>query len=74
MLQLLHKMFLANENFPGPSIKLPRENGLKVKSIQEEFPEISDESVMNIATEMNLIILTFDSDYGELKTSRKRPF
>ncbi len=54
-------MFLANENFPRPSIKLLREKGFEIKSIQEEFPGIPDEIVMDIASEMNLIILTFGS-------------
>ena len=59
-------MFLANENFPRPSTLILREHGLEVKSIQEDNPGISDEEVMNIALKLNLIILTFDSDYGEL--------
>ena len=57
-------MFLANENFPRPSIELLRDSGINVKSIQEEFQGISDDIVINIATELDLIILTFDSDYG----------
>lgn len=65
-------MFLANENFPRPSIKLLREKGLIVKSIQEELSGIPDEKVMDLATEMNLIILTFDSDYGEIIFKYKR--
>lgn len=59
-------MFLANENFPRPSTLILRDYGFKVKSIQEDNPGISDEEVMNIALTLNLIILTFDSDYGEL--------
>ena len=68
-------MFLANENFPRPSITLLRDNGFEVKSIQEESPGISDETVMTLASETNLIILTFDSDYGELifKHSKDNP-
>ena len=65
-------MFLANENFPRPSVTLLRDNGFEVKSIQEEFPGISDDIVMNIASELNLIILTFDSDYGELIFKHKK--
>lgn len=56
-------MFLANENFPRPSIILLRQNGFEIKSIQEGFPGISDDLVINMASEMDLIILTFDSDY-----------
>lgn len=59
-------MFLANENFPGPSIRILRDNGYNVKSIAETTPGISDEEVIRIANSDGLIILTFDSDYGEL--------
>jgi predicted nuclease of predicted toxin-antitoxin system len=59
-------MFLANENFPRPSTTILRERGLAIKSIQEDSPGISDPAVMEIALSLNLIILTFDSDYGEL--------
>lgn len=58
--------FLANENFPFPSIKLLRENGFEVISISEESGGISDEKVLEKAALENLIILTFDRDYGEL--------
>ena len=58
--------FLANENFPFPSLEILRENGVEVKSIAEECPGISDTEVMRIAQKKNLAILTFDKDYGEL--------
>jgi predicted nuclease of predicted toxin-antitoxin system len=58
--------FLANENFPYPSIKILRDEGFYVKSIGEDLGGISDESVMELAVRENLIILTFDRDYGEL--------
>jgi predicted nuclease of predicted toxin-antitoxin system len=68
-------MFLANENFPRPSTILLREKGYIIKSIQEDSPGISDPEVMKIAKDLNLIILTFDSDYGELifKYSNNNP-
>jgi len=59
-------MFLANENFPRPSTIILRENGFVVKSIQEDCPGIEDVEVIKIALEQNLIILTFDRDYGEI--------
>lgn len=59
-------MFLANENFPRPSTIILRENGFSVKSIQEDSPGISDDEIIKIALNSNLIILTFDRDYGEL--------
>jgi predicted nuclease of predicted toxin-antitoxin system len=68
-------MFLANENFPRPSIIILREKKFNVKSIQEDSPGIADHEVIKIATELNLIILTFDRDYGEMifKYSKDNP-
>ena len=67
--------FLANENFPFPSVKLLRENGFFVKCISEELRGISDKEVLQIAIAEDLIILTFDRDYGELlyKYQKKSP-
>lgn len=59
-------MFLANENFPRPGIFILREKGFPVKSIQEDSPGIPDDEVIKIALSLDLIILTFDRDYGEL--------
>lgn len=58
--------FLANENFPLPSINYLRKAGLNVTSISELYPGISDMEVINKARERNSIILTFDKDYGEI--------
>jgi len=58
--------FLANENFPGPSISFLRQNNIDVKSIAEQHPGISDEQVMKIGINEERTILTHDSDYGEL--------
>jgi predicted nuclease of predicted toxin-antitoxin system len=59
-------MFLANENFPRPSILFLRDKGYAVKSIQESSQGISDEEVIRNAKNEPLIILTFDRDYVEL--------
>jgi predicted nuclease of predicted toxin-antitoxin system len=58
--------FLANENFPWPSVNFLRENKVEIISIAEDFQGISDQEVMKIAISKNLTILTHDSDYGEL--------
>lgn len=63
--------FLANENFPLPSIRALRENGFEVFSIVELSPGITDEEVLKLASNESLSILTFDRDYGELIFSRK---
>ena len=58
--------FLANENFPLPSVHVLRELGYDINAITETTPSISDREVMAIATETDRTILTFDKDYGEL--------
>lgn len=58
--------FLANENFPLPSISLIRSSGYDVKSIGEEMKGVTDSEVVALAQREDLIILTFDKDYGEL--------
>lgn len=58
--------FLANENFPFPSIKILRNKGYNVSSVAEEIPGSSDEQIIKIAQQNKTIILTFDRDYGEI--------
>lgn len=58
--------FLANENFPFPSLMILRQSGYHVLSVSELYPGISDYDVIAQARESNSIILTFDKDYGEI--------
>lgn len=58
--------FLANENFPDPSIRILRDQGYEVKSIRTDAPSISDHQVIAMAQDEERIMLTFDKDYGEL--------
>ncbi len=58
--------FLANENFPNPSVKILREHGYDVNYILESNRSVSDEKVIEIALTEKRIILTFDKDYGEI--------
>ncbi|MBS1584912.1 MAG: DUF5615 family PIN-like protein [Bacteroidetes bacterium] len=58
--------FLANENFPFPSVSLLRQSGYTVESIRETQPGITDNEVIETAVTRSLIILTFDKDYGEI--------
>ena len=59
-------VFLANENIPWPSINLLREAGYTVRSVFEEMRGATDEKIMAAAATENLVILTFDRDYGAL--------
>jgi predicted nuclease of predicted toxin-antitoxin system len=58
--------FLANENFPLPTVRLLRQAGYDVTSITENSPGIEDAQVLTRATDEQRVILTFDRDYGEL--------
>ncbi len=58
--------FLANENFPFPSISFLRQNGYEVSSVSELYPGIPDYAVIDKAKANDSIILTFDKDYGEI--------
>ncbi|MBI1770661.1 MAG: DUF5615 family PIN-like protein [Bacteroidetes bacterium] len=58
--------FLANENFPLPSILLIRQAGHEVLSVSESLSGISDMEVIEKAKADRSIILTFDKDYGEI--------
>ena len=58
--------FLANENFPLTSIRLLRQAGHRVVSIIQEAPGSKDQDILIRAHAENLVILTFDRDYGEM--------
>jgi predicted nuclease of predicted toxin-antitoxin system len=58
--------FLANENFPFPSIAILRQASLHSSTVSELYPGIADNEVITKAKVDNLILLTFDKDYGEI--------
>jgi predicted nuclease of predicted toxin-antitoxin system len=63
--------FLANENFPAASVRLPRQSGHDVLYVIEDFPSLDDEVVLQRAHEEQRILITFDRDYGELIFKRR---
>lgn len=58
--------FLANENFPIKSFNFLVAKGFDIKHVSEEQAGITDEEVIKFSTLEHRIIITFDSDYGEL--------
>lgn len=58
--------FLADENFPVPSIHLLRRAGHDVVAIITDAPESADKDILVRAAYQQRIILTFDRDFGEL--------
>ncbi|MCB0330698.1 MAG: DUF5615 family PIN-like protein [Bdellovibrionales bacterium] len=57
---------MANENFPLAPVELLRQAGHDVIAIGEDSPGISDREVLKRAALEKRIVVTFDSDYGEL--------
>ena len=63
--------WLANENFPGASIRLLRTGGHDVAAIIEDAPGSEDTGVLARGASERRIILTYDRDYGELIFHRR---
>lgn len=58
--------FLADENLPRPVVQRLRREGLDVRWVQEDFPGVRDEEVLEAAAQDGRVLLTFDKDFGEL--------
>lgn len=65
--------FLANENFPIASVYALRDGGYNVVAIIEKNPGIDDTTILAQAVAEDRVILTFDSDYGDLIFRDKLP-
>ncbi|MHB8648348.1 MAG: DUF5615 family PIN-like protein [Thermomicrobiales bacterium] len=58
--------FLADENFPVPSIRKLRAASHDVAAIIEDSPGVEDAVVLARAASEDRFLLTLDRDYGEL--------
>ncbi|MBK8498859.1 MAG: DUF5615 family PIN-like protein [Flavobacteriales bacterium] len=65
--------FLADENFPIPSVTVLHDAGHDVQHIGEIAGGSADEDVVSFANESGRTILTFDSDLGTLAIARNQP-
>lgn len=64
--------FLADENFPRSALIALRKAGWQVSSIAEDCPGSSDDRVLALCEAENLILLTFDKDFGDLVFRQRR--
>jgi predicted nuclease of predicted toxin-antitoxin system len=64
---------LANENFPGPAVRLLRETGADIAWASESMASAPDVEVLARARAECRWLLTYDRDYGELVFSRGLP-
>ena len=62
--------WLANENFPAPSVAVLRASGHDVLFIAESYSGIDDTEVLALARKEGRWLVTFDRDYGELLFAR----
>ena len=58
--------YLADENMPGPAVRMLRESGLDVAWIRDDEPGLSDEGVLARSQSEDRVLITFDKDFGEL--------
>ncbi|MFI5381844.1 MAG: DUF5615 family PIN-like protein [Tepidisphaerales bacterium] len=58
--------FFADENFPGPVVRMLREKGHDVLSVKEVARGAVDPEVLRLGNEAGRVLLTFDKDFGEL--------
>lgn len=57
---------VADEHIPFPSILFLRENGVDVLSIREEYRGLDDEPILAVAKGQDRVLMTCDSDFGNL--------
>ena len=65
--------FLADENFPRPTVRVLREHGFEVAWATEDNPGSADEDILARCAKHNLTLLTLDKDFGDLVFRRGLP-
>lgn len=58
--------FFADEHIPFATIRALRDAGFPVVSVSEEYAGYKDEDILRIADERDLVLMTNDSDFGDL--------
>ncbi len=61
----MYHNILADECVDFRIIKKLRESDYKVVSIMEDYLSLSDDKILDLATKMNALLITEDSDFGE---------
>jgi predicted nuclease of predicted toxin-antitoxin system len=64
---------LANENIPLQAVEALRAAGHEVQWMADEGASAEDSSVLELATQRGLTLLTMDKDFGELAVQRGLP-
>ena len=64
---------LADENMLGQAVAILRQAGHDVLYVKEERPSTPDPDVLAWASRENRLLITFDSDFGELNQRYNQP-
>jgi predicted nuclease of predicted toxin-antitoxin system len=65
--------FLADENFPLPSVRILSAAGHDIVAVVQDSPGVAHEVVLERAVREDRVLLTFDRDYGNLLYQRGLP-
>ncbi len=63
--------FLADENIPIKTVQLLKQKSIDITSILETQHGLKDTDVLATANKQNRIIITFDTDFGNLVIKQK---
>jgi predicted nuclease of predicted toxin-antitoxin system len=63
---------LADENIPLLMVRQLEEKGYDIKYISTENAGIPDEEVIDLANKEERVLITFDSDFGDLIFKKKK--
>lgn len=64
--------FVADENVQRTVVEGLRRRGHDVRHIREEMPGITDDAVLDVANADGAVLLTYDTDFGELVFQQRR--
>ena len=65
--------YLADENNPVTTVKALQDADINIRSIFEVARGMEDEEILSYAFKQNIILITFDKDFGELVFQQKLP-
>src|SRR3989344_4916676 len=58
--------FLADENIPLDVVSTLKKEGMNITSVIEIGYGLKDETILKLANKENMVIITFDKDFGEI--------
>jgi predicted nuclease of predicted toxin-antitoxin system len=65
--------FIVNENIPGPVVQALRDRAHDVVWVKEQTPGADDQDVLALAPAERRVVVTADTDFGELAFRSRLP-